>query len=186
MITSVSLTAGDTSQFQIDIMSMSSNVGPGDNTKFIIFFLPTKTGNLLAEVTIDNNDPDEDPYTFSVAGLGESAPIADIKVLQGITDYPDGSIYDFGQVSGSQTRTFTIENVGTEDLEITNVLLMDGDSDYTLDLASTAFIISPGVSTTFDVTFSPQGAGIRWKNLIINNNDPDETPYNIRLEGMTY
>ena len=92
-------------------------------------------------------------------------------------------LIDFGQVSGSITRTFTIENVGTEDLEITNILLMDGDPDYTLDLVTTAFIISPSGSTTFDVTFNPQGGGIRWKNLVINNNDPDETPYNIRLEG---
>jgi hypothetical protein len=133
---------------------------------------------------VANNDPDEDPYTFDVIGYGNPAPIADINVKRNTTNYPDGSTYNFGQVSGSRTRTFTIENVGTDDLQITNILLMDGDPDYTLDLAGTIFTLTPGSSTTFDVTFKPQGGGTRWKNLVINHNDPDETPYNIRLEGQ--
>jgi len=32
------------------------------------------------------------------------------------------------------------------------------------------------------VTFTPQGSG-RYRNLEINSNDPNESPYNLRLEG---
>jgi hypothetical protein len=105
-------------------------------------------------------------------------------VLRGSTEYPDGSVYNFGEQSGSVTRTFTIENVGTDTLDIMNILLMDGDPDYSLDISSTVFTLTPSTSTTFDVTFTPQGGGTRWTNLIIYNSDPDETPYNVRLEGM--
>ena len=183
LLTSVTLTAGDISQFTIDTFTMSSIVLPRDTTKFSIKYRPTITGNVSATVTIDSNDPDEAPYSFDVKGYGDPAPIEDIHLKQGSTDIPDGGSFDFGQVTGSSTKQFTIENVGTEDLQITNILLQDGDPNFTLDLAGTVFLLTPGASTTFKVTFIPSGSGIKYTNLIINNTDPDETPYNVALFG---
>jgi hypothetical protein len=183
LITSISLTIGDTSQFTIDMSTMSSIVIPGDKTKFSIKFLPTITGSILATVTIDTNDPDESLYNFDVKGYGDPVPIEDIHLKEGSTDIPDGGSFDFGAVSGSSTKQFTIENVGTDDLQITNILLQDGDSDYALDLGGTIFLLTPGASTTFKVTFTPSGTGTKFTNLVINNSDPDETPYNVTLLG---
>ncbi len=186
LMTSITLSAGDTSQFTLDTFTTSSNVLPGDTTMFSIKYRPTMTGNVSATVTIDNNDPDEAPYSFDVKGYGDPAPIEDIQLKQGITDIPDGGSYDFGQVTGSRTRQFTIENVGTKDLQITNILLQFGDPNFTLDLAGTQYLLTPGASTTFKVTFTESGSGIKYKNLVINNTDPDETPYNVALFGTKY
>jgi hypothetical protein len=160
-----------------------SSVVPNNTTKFYIDFIPTQTGNISATVTIQNSDSDENPYTFTVTGYGDPAPIADINLKRGSTSYPDGATYNFGGIGGSSTRTFTVENLGTADLHINNILLMEGDLDYTLDLTGTAFTVTSGGSTTFMITFDPQGGGTRWRNLVINSNDLNESPYNIRLEG---
>jgi hypothetical protein len=186
LITSITLIAGDTSQFTMDTFTMSSIVLPGDTTKFSIKFLPTITGNVSATVTIDTNDPDEAPYNFDVKGYGDPAPIEDIHLKQGITDIPDGGSFDFGAVLGSRTKQFTIENVGTKDLLITNIMLQDGDPNFALNLVGTSFLLTPGTSTTFKVTFTASGGGTKWTILIINNTDPDETPYNVTLLGSKF
>ena len=163
---------------------MSSIVPPGQYTKFKINFTPTLTGDISATVSIDNNDPDEGPYTFTVKGLGESAPVPDIGIKVDGVYYSDGSIYDFGEVDSSKTKEFIIENTGSGDLEITNILLTEGHQyDFTLDLSSTSFLLASAESTPFNVTYSPQDDDERWRDLVINSNDIDESPYNIRLES---
>jgi hypothetical protein len=185
-VSSVYFSAGDTDQFSIDLSSLSSIVSPVipiNYTTFDITFYPTETGSKSVELTIMNSDLDEDPYTVAITGYGDPAPIEDINVKRNTTSYPDGSTYNFGQVENKSTRTFVIENLGTDDLQITNILLLEGHLDFTLDLSGTAFTLTPGGSTTFKVTFDPQGGGTRWRNLVINNSDPNESPYNIRFEG---
>lgn len=183
MITSVSLNSGNTSQFTIDLSQMSSHVAPNDETKCYIHFNPTISGDVSAVVAVYSNDPDEKPYTFTLYGYGESAPVPDIRVMKGDTEYPDGSTYNFGTVFTSRTESFIIENVGTDELVIQNILLMEGDPDFILDLSSTSFTLLPGAETAMVIKFDPTGLGDRWRNLVINCNDPDEGPYNIRLEG---
>jgi hypothetical protein len=182
-ISSISLTGGQTTQFRLDVMTMSSNIAPGDDTKFSVEFVPTETGDISADVEIDTNDPDEDPFVFTVTGTGEPHPIPDIALYRGSTYYADGSTFDFGTVFFSESKTFTIKNTGDEELIINNILLMEGNTDFYLDTTSTSFFIPQGSSTSFTVFFDPVGLGDKWRNLIINSNDPNESPYNLRLEG---
>ncbi|WP_169577890.1 choice-of-anchor D domain-containing protein [Salisaeta longa] len=59
--------------------SPSSPVSPGGQTSFAVTFDPQAAGTRTATVTIPNNDPDEDPYTFEVTGTGNdpnTAPTA--------------------------------------------------------------------------------------------------------------
>jgi hypothetical protein len=90
-------------------------------------------------------------------------------------------------VFSSVNKTFVIENNGSDPLEIFNIFLTSGDSaDFIRDTSSTILspsTVPPGGSTTFTVTFIPQEPGIRYRNLEINSNDQDESPYNILLEG---
>jgi hypothetical protein len=48
----------------------SSPVGGGASTTFQVTFDPSSTGNRAATVSIASNDPDENPYTFSIQGKG--------------------------------------------------------------------------------------------------------------------
>ena len=51
----------------------SSPVAPSGSTTFTVRFTPSAEGVRIAEVSIDNNDADEDPYTFAIWGAGTSA-----------------------------------------------------------------------------------------------------------------
>ena len=48
----------------------SSPVAPGGSTSFQIRFDPSQEGLRQAEASIDNDDADEDPYTFAIQGTG--------------------------------------------------------------------------------------------------------------------
>jgi hypothetical protein len=48
----------------------ASSVAPGSTTTFIIRFNPTSAGNYSANVSIPNNDADENPFVFGITGEG--------------------------------------------------------------------------------------------------------------------
>jgi hypothetical protein len=176
-----SLTSGDTDDFIIDIdySIFSSKLQPGETTPFSIAFKPTSAGPKSATVSIYSNDQDKNPFEFVVRGLGTVADI-DMQII----DYPDGTIYTFGYIYVSKTKTFTIKNLGTETLHIKSILLVDGGPDYTLNLTSppTSFVLGPDKSTTFDVSFTPQGYGLKTADIYVNSNDPG-SPYNLHFWG---
>jgi hypothetical protein len=141
-------------------------------------------------VTIVSNDPDDDLYTFRVEGMVGLPPVVDIEVWEGATSYPDGSTYNsFGTISVGSSSTpavFTIWNNGPDDLVIPSIVITEGNvGDFELDLNSTDLNtpIPPGWSTNFTVIFAPQSSGNKWLEIDINYNDPNATPYTMRLEG---
>ena len=98
----------------------ASPVAPAGTTTFTITFTPASLGAKTATVTIANDDADENPYTFTLTGTG-IAP--EINVQQGVTDLPDGTgSYSFGSVlvgGSSGAITFTVQNLGTSNLNLT-------------------------------------------------------------------
>ncbi len=188
IISGILKTEGDTDQFIIDYSIPP--IAPGDSDIFTITFAPTYSGDKWATITIVNNDPDDDLYTFRVEGMVGLPPVVDIEVWEGATYYPDGSIYNgFGTVSvgsSSPNVIFTIWNNGPDDLLIPSIVITGGNvADFDLDLNSTNLntYIPAGWNTTFSVTFTPQSSGNKWLDLDINYNDPLVTPYKLRFEG---
>lgn len=176
----------DSVSFTIDYSTMASIVPYGGATTFSISFGPDSSGTKSATVTILNNDADKSPYTFTVTGNGLQPPDIIIGVKVNSSIIPNGSNFDFEKVDiGSPSVViFTIVNDGTETLQITNILLTDGDpAVFTRDISSTSFEIEPSGSTDFTVTFDPQSDIYYWRNLEINSNDIINSPYRIKLEG---
>jgi hypothetical protein len=177
----------DSASFTIDYSTMASIIPGGGATTFAISFVPDSSGTKSATVTILNNDADKSPYTFTVTGNGLQPPDIIIGVKVGITVIPNGSTFDFGNVDiGSPSvEIFTIVNDGMETLQITNILLTNGDpAVFTRNISSTSFEIEPSSSTDFTVTFDPQSDVYYWRNLEINSNDIINSPYRIKLEGQ--
>jgi hypothetical protein len=99
----------------------------------------------------------------------------------------------FGLVprGGSVTKTITLQNTGSGDLDILNARLGPStDSAFSLSSSSpTAATLAPGHSAVYQVTFSPPGSasssGPRIGSLIIDTNDtvPNDTgaPTNAQL-----
>ena len=93
-------------------------MAPAGNTTFTITFTPTTVGAKSASVSIANDDLNENPYTFSLSGTGVTP---EINLKQLITDIPTGGAYGFGSVvlgSGGPAVTFTVENLGTSNLNL--------------------------------------------------------------------
>ena len=50
--------------------SPSSTVAPGNSTTFVVTFNPSATGTRIATLNLINDDTDENPYDFTLQGLG--------------------------------------------------------------------------------------------------------------------
>mgnify|MGYP003672735835 CR=1 FL=1 len=85
--------------------------------------------------------------------------------------------------TGSPAVTVTIRNLGTADL-IGLALTKSGSNAGDFAVSGPAITtLTPGGSTTFNVTFSPLAVGTRVALLHIASNDADENPFIIGLRG---
>jgi|GEM_PF-5360790 len=112
---------------------------------------------------------------------------AEIKVSQGTTEITDDTTtaFDFGTtpVGTPVTQTFTVNNVGTDDLTLTNPITLTGTGFELVSSTFTDTTLASGESTTFDVTLQATNVGTATGNLSFNNNDSDESPFNFPVTG---
>ncbi len=180
--------------FTVTTQPTSPVASAGGTTTFVIKFNPSGYGDRVAEVSIANNDPDENPYTFSVKG---SSPYPEMDVQGNSTSITDGDTSpsktdhtDFGSVTvagGTVERTFTIENTGFNELILSGTpkVIVSGTNaaDFTVTLQPTSPVAGSGGTTTFKVQFDPSDYGLREAAISIANNDTNEAPYNFSIQG---
>ena len=99
---------------------------------------------------------------------------------------PSGSDHtDFGSTdvtSGTVTRTFTIQNLGTASLTVGSVSLSNA-AEFSVIMQPPASPVAAGGNTSFQVRFDPSAVGTRSATVSFSNNDADENPYNFALQG---
>ncbi|MDM8542978.1 choice-of-anchor D domain-containing protein [Desulfococcaceae bacterium HSG9] len=163
------------------------------------------SGNQTAKLTASDAAAD-DIFGFSVAVSGDTAVVganydddggstsgsayvfglAEINLKQGTTDIANGGGHDFGSwVTGTDTDTvFTIENIGSADLTLTTPLTIAGADagEFSIQAQPTSPVTAGG-SVTFTVRFSPATTGTKSATISITNNDSDENPYVLNLQG---
>ena len=174
----------------------AATIAAGDSTSFSVEFDPSTVGVKEASLFIANDDLDEDPYNFDIAGTGTVSPEIHVEgngqiILNG-DDTPgtaDHTLYDSLSISsGQQAFTYTIVNTGTGDLTLDDIPVVQvtganaGDFYITQQPASTSLSASGG-STTFEVTFNPTAVGDRTATISIPNDDSDEDPYTFDVSG---
>src|SRR5690606_1557971 len=148
-------------------------------TTFQITFSPTTTGEKTAIVSIANDDSDENPYTFTITGEGINPPTPEIGIKQGENTLSNGSgDYNFGSVEengSSGAVTFTIENTGTGDLELTGDPLVQisgsGADQFSVESQPGSDTIAADASETFALSFSPTSLGTKTATVTIINSD---------------
>ncbi|MCB0448160.1 MAG: choice-of-anchor D domain-containing protein, partial [Gelidibacter sp.] len=137
----------------------------------------------------------ENPYDFSIRGTGV-APAPEMNVLGNGITIVDGDITpsttddtDFGSsgVGSPIVKTFTIQNLGTANLNLTAAsprIVISGlnAADFAVTAIPSTPIAASG-STTFNITFTPGAIGLRNAILTIANNDSDENPYDFYIRG---
>jgi hypothetical protein len=112
-----------------------------------------------------------------------------LNIISGDNTPSEYDYTDLGWVtSGSVTKTFTIQNLGTETLTLTGsspYIIIGGTNSANFSIASApAASIAAGSSTTFQVTCTPSASlGTYTATLSIANNDANENPYNFSIQG---
>jgi CSLREA domain-containing protein len=120
--------------------SPATPVAPGSATTFQVTFDPAAAGLLTATLTIANNDPNENPYTFVIQGTGCFNPITVSNtgdsgpgtLRQALAEVCNGGVIDFAGSLANQTisltsaeltiaKTVTITNPNAPNLAISGV-----------------------------------------------------------------
>ena len=164
-----------------------TTVWQGEETFIAYAYTPINPGAFSLEVSFDNNDSDENPYTFTISGTATQTPeieVAETGQKQG--DIADGGTLDQGtQAAGSTTTlTFTVTNSGTADLTL-GTATSSSASNVTVNAISApgSTTMSPSGTTTFDVKYTPTLVGAFSFDLSFDNSDGDEAPYNFTISG---
>ncbi len=157
------------------IMSLpASSVEPGESTVLRVRLNTAVPGTFNGQITIANNDSDENPFNFPVRGrvIPAAAP-PDIDVFAGETKIQPSQTtpVNLGQVNqgGNKSFTFRVRNDGGTTLNITNISLPPGYS-LTNNVGST---IAAGEQDTFTVAVNTATPGVKSGNIVISTNDPD-------------
>ena len=192
----VLLSGTHAADFSVTTQPVASISPSGGTSVFIVKFDPDAAGIRTATVSIANNDPDKNPYTFDIQGtgsvvpemdiLGNSVSIVDGKTSTSTTDYTDFDDTDIN--TGSKIYTYSINNSGSGDLSLTGVPIVSvfgsQASDFTVSQQPASATVSPqGGTQAFQITFDPPATGLRQATVSITNNDPDESPYTFNIQG---
>jgi hypothetical protein len=156
-----------------------------NGSSFSISWLTTDVAGADNGISID--DFSITPYASPAPEIniqGNGNTIADGDMTPSTADHTD-----FGNVvvGTSFTRTFTIQNVGSANLNLTGsspFVSIGGANaaDFSVTTAPTTPISASG-STTFVITFTPSALGLRSATISIQNDDSDENPYDFAIQG---
>lgn len=153
-------------------------------------------GNNSLYTSNATNDLAGNPRIFKTTidmGAYEWRGFAEINIQGNSVDIADGDntpaatdSTDFGPqniTSGSITKTYTIQNTGTDTLFISSVTITgDAKDDYSTAFAVPDTILAGG-SATLQVAFDPSVAGARSATVTINSSDADEAVYDFAISG---
>ena len=120
-----------------------------------VTFNPTVAGTRNGIITINNNDSNEGTYTFAVRGIGTEQEInvqggsGPSNIASGTTSVSVATGTNFG--SSAVTRTFTVQNTGTSNLNISSV--SSTLADYVVSISSN--IVAPGSTATLTIVATP-------------------------------
>jgi len=152
--------------------------------------------NSRFRIRCDASGNADDVYIDNVLIQGYTPSGPEINIQGNTTTIADGDTTpnvaddtDYGNVdvtSGTVTNTFTIQNLGTSNLSLTNpspyVTITGHTADFTLTANPTTPIAASG-STTFTITFNPTVVGLRSATVSIANDDSNENPYTFDIQG---
>lgn len=156
-------------------------VRPGQDTRYIIRLNADEVGVFTETVTIESNDPDENPLTFDITG----EVVAPELVLTGDAgEIANAGEYDFGEtLRGTPVeKTFTITNDGNSHLLACCTTLPEG---FLLKRDITTNVIQPGGGIAeFVVEMQALEKGQFSGVMRFENNDFDESPFRVMISGL--
>ena len=163
--------------------TLPASVAVNASTTISVALNSTTPGTYSGNFSLNNNDSNESPFDFAISGIIKPAPAPEIQVLNGIFNIADGntSAINFGYTTAGNTltKTFTIKNIGTAALNLSNLKLPDG---FSL-VGTLAPSVAVNASTTISVALNTIKVGSYGGSLSLNNNDSDESPFDFAIKG---
>ena len=196
-LTGIGLSGINVGDFSITSNPGAVGITAGDSVTFDITFTPGAVGVRYAEISIDSDDEDEDPYTFSIQATSLSNKeidvqgISTISILDEDVTPSNADDTDFGSVAAAGVNTiikvFTISNTGGADLTINNIIVGGTQAAEfvltPLGLPGTPIVIPGSGTLDFTITFDPTTDALRQANITITSDDADEGTYNFDIQG---
>ncbi|OYX24782.1 MAG: hypothetical protein B7Z06_08420, partial [Flavobacteriales bacterium 32-35-8] len=201
VLTISSITKSGTNPADFTITSLITTIARANSATFTISFNPTAAGIRTATITINSNDPDENPWTFTIEGTGTiPPPEIDIRGLS--VSIPSGDVTpitsdntNWGSVltSSSTPHTFSIHNTAHAASTLTisqgvNITFTSNPSGYFSITSQPAqnSTIAGGSNLTFSITYNPLVDGTHTAIISINNTDSNENPYTFTITGTSF
>jgi hypothetical protein len=167
-------------------------LGELDNNGWLFDFWDNGTdgwGFQSSEAAVENERPRLEIFYTTYAAPEVNVVGNDLRILSGDTTPNVADNTNFGSLSAGTaaiTRTFTIENRGDTDLDLTgnpDLVQISGSSDFTITAQPASDPLLAGTSTTFEVTFTPTTQGLQTATITIASNDEDESLYTFVVQG---
>jgi sugar lactone lactonase YvrE len=180
IVDDITIGGGASSEFQITSMpALPVTIVAGDSVPVEVIYSPLDLGGDSDTLVIDNRDPDEPLVTVSLSGNGiDPLPdVPDIDVTPLTLDY--GPVVRFG----SSVRSVRIDNVGTLDLNVSDIRIVGNPSEFEITSNPSPVTIVVGDFVTVEVTYSPLDLGGDSDTLEIVSDDPDEPTVTVALSG---
>ncbi len=154
-LTISSISISNTTNFAVT-QAAASPVAAAGSTTFTVTFMPQSTGAHTATVTINNDDSDENPYTFDVQGTGvEAGATLDFDGANDFVEVPNFTANLLGNTLSMSGWVYPTNNANWPDFDGFFGWRNDSNADfYLLQLSATQvearFRNSAG--TFFDIT----------------------------------
>lgn len=151
--------------YYLDLTALDTTLSPQESTSFYVIFFPQSEGNFSATFRITSNDPDENPYDFTINCNATTAGIPKIEIeVPSCQETPTYS---------TTTIEVLLKNIGTAELIISSITeVSDPNNFFELDLQGLSNTIPPSGSTKFKIIFTPDKTGTFIGTFRISSNDP--------------
>ncbi len=106
----IAISGANAADFVIDQSEISNSVLPTESTSFTIVFTPLASGIRTALISIANNDPNENPFSFAVNGNGFNLVFDNQKESYSIYPNPTNGLLSF-DFSDLKVENLTISDI---------------------------------------------------------------------------
>jgi subtilase family serine protease len=162
-----------------------SILGPNESTTFVVGITTSSLGSRSGELTIANDDLDENPFRILLQGRIDT-PVMEILDGSSQINNSSGSV-NFGVTARGQsvTRVLTVRNTGAFELSLGTVTLPT-NSGFSIVSQPSATVAANGGQTTFQIRLDASTAGSRNTKVSISNSDPTKNPFSFDVLGFVY
>jgi sugar lactone lactonase YvrE len=151
-----------------------SSLANGSTCTMYVYFVPTASGTLNGNVTINDNGLFSQVNTINLSGLGSAISLS-------------GAPLAFGNETvkvKSSAKTVTVANTGTSAITM-GAITLTNTTDFAISAntcPASGSTLAGGANCSISATFDPQATGAKRGSVVINDSDPS-TPQLIGLSG---